>query len=59
MRHFYNKLRRYCKTFYGRNLQISVIKLEFWGWGRSLPEWSTFQMLHSRLDPWSYPQMLD
>jgi hypothetical protein len=30
-----------------------------WGLGQSLPEWSTFQVLHLRVRFWPHPQTLD
>jgi hypothetical protein len=56
-----------CETFYVCNLRMFVIS-----WCFSLPslpaqsnvckegfEWSTFQVIHFRVGPWPYPQVLD
>ncbi len=59
------------KTFFARNLYIFVISQSVCPWqafpaqsnvcrqGRSLPELSTFQVLHSRVGSWPHPQVLD
>jgi hypothetical protein len=53
------------KKFYGRNLQILIVSgksfqpsLMFTG-KADLPEWSSFQILQSRVGSWFYPQTLD